>query len=118
LASGARPDDPRLQLLEQAKRVRLELDAEAEQAAEVTFHQAQVLALVEAQDSQATVSKMAPVLDRAVHTLPAAVDGMERKGLVQRFANKGEDRRIVRAGLTGAGNDALAKLRETDLPLP
>ena len=55
--------------MEQAKQAQAALDAEAEQAANVTFNQAQVLALVGQAEEGAMVSRLAPVLNRAVHTL-------------------------------------------------
>jgi len=112
-------NDPRLQIMEQAKQAQAALDTEAEQAAGVTFNQSQVLVLIsQAGDEGAMVSKLAPLLDRAIHTLTAAVTGLERKGLVQRMSKKGEDRRIVRIKLTAEGTDAVAKLGATSLPLP
>jgi DNA-binding MarR family transcriptional regulator len=110
--------DPRLAILEQAKKVRAELDAEAAAAAGVTFNQAQVIALIDEAGGDAMVSKLAPLLDRAVHTLTSAVSGLERLGLVERIRRRGEDGRIVRIALTGTGRDALSKLRLTGLPLP
>ena len=118
MASSSWRSDPRLQLMAQAKKAQAELDAEAESSAGVTFNQGQVLALVGRSDSDAMVSKLAPTLDRAVHTLTSAVSGLEKKGLVQRLKKKGEDGRIVRIRLTASGEDALAKLRATSLPLP
>ncbi len=105
--------------MERAKQAQAALDTEAEQAAGVTFNQGQVLVLIsQAGADGAMVSKLAPLLDRAIHTLTAAVSGLERKGLVQRMSQKGEDRRIVRIKLTTAGTDAVANLGATSLPLP
>ena len=112
-------NDPRLQIMEQAKLVQATLDAEAEQTANVTFNQSQVLVLIsQAGVEGAMVTKLSPLLGRAVHTLTAAVSGLQRKGLVQRLSLKGEDRRIVRIRLTAEGLDAVAKLRTSSLPLP
>ena len=104
--------------MEQAKQAQAALDAEAEQSADVTFNQGQVLALVGQAEEGAMVSRLAPVLNRAVHTLTSAVSGLEKKGMVERFSKKGEDRRIVRIRLTAPGQEALIKLRTTSLPLP
>ena len=112
-------NDPRLQLMEQAKVVQAALDAEAEQAANMTFNQSQVLVLIGQAGEQGTmVTKLAPLLGRAAHTLTVAVDGLQRKGLVQRLSRKGDDRRIIWIRLTAEGVDAVAKLRASSLPLP
>ena len=118
MTTSKQKDDPRLRLLEEAKQVRTALDAEAKEAASVTFNQAQMLALIDARRDEATVSELAPTLDRAVHTMTSAVTGLQNLGLVERFAKKGEDRRIVRIRLTSQGSNALGKLRATTLPLP
>ena len=105
-------------ILANAKKVREELDAEANAAAGVKFNQAVVLSHIGLQGSDAMVSRLAVALDRAVHTLTSAVNGLERKGLVERLQRKGEDRRIIRIRLTTKGAAALDKLRESSLPLP
>ena len=110
MATSSRKDDPRLRLLEEAKQVHAALDAEANGAAQVTFNQAQMLALIDARGDEATVSELAPKLDRAVLTMTSAVTGLQKLGLVERFAKKGEDRRIVRIRLTRQGKEALGKL--------
>jgi DNA-binding MarR family transcriptional regulator len=104
--------------MEQAKRTQAALDAQADEAAGLTYNQSQVLTLVGQSEEGAMVSKLAPVLDRAVHTLTVAVTGLEKKGLLQRLTIKGEDARIVRIKLTADGVDAVSKLRATTLPLP
>jgi DNA-binding MarR family transcriptional regulator len=110
--------DERLMILERAKQIRSELDAEAGVAAGVKFNQAVVLSHIASLGGDAMVSRLGPALNRAVHTLTTAVSGLERKGLVERFQRKGEDRRVVRINLTPQGVAALNKLRETTLPLP
>ncbi len=58
-------NDPRLQLMERAKLVQAALDAEAEQTANVTFNQSQVLVLISRAGAEgAMVSKLAPLLGR------------------------------------------------------
>ena len=109
--------DERLVILEKAKTFRAELDAEATAAAGVKFNQAVVLSKIALAGDNARVSRLAPALDRAVHTLTMAVNGLERKGLVERLQRKGEDRRVIRIRLTAEGDAALKKLRETTLPL-
>ena len=111
-------NDERLVILEEAKKVRAALDAEATAAAGVKFNQAVVLSKIASAGDDAMVSRLGPALDRAVHTLTSAVNGLVRKGLVERLQRKGEDRRIFRIRLTADGEAALTKLRETTLPLP
>jgi DNA-binding MarR family transcriptional regulator len=111
-------NDERLVILEKAKKVRADLDAEATAAAGVKFNQAVVLSQIALAGDNAMVSRLGPALDRAVHTLTTAVSGLERKGLIVRIQRKGEDRRVFRINLTPAGTDVLTKLRETTLPLP
>ncbi len=110
--------DERLMVLAKAKKVREELDGEASAAAGVKFNQAVVLSQIALLGSDATVSQLAAALDRAVHTLTSAVNGLEKQRLVQRLKRKGEDRRIIRIQLTSQGDATLKRLRQTSLPLP
>lgn len=73
----------------------------------ITMNQYVVLLLVEQDQGRATVSTLAERLGRAVHTLTAAVNGLEKKGLVLRQTIRGEDRRIIRIATTREGRFAL-----------
>lgn len=100
-----------LTVLEQAHRVHELLNDRAISASGLTLNQALVLSEIVDANGRATVSDLAWKLGRAVHTLTAAVSGLERKKLVIRQTVRGEDRRIVRIAPTEHGRDALAQFR-------
>lgn len=98
-------------VLETAHRVHDSLNDVSLSAAGLTLNQALVLSEIEGAKGRATVSELAATLGRAVHTLTSAVNGLERKKMVVRHSIKGEDRRIIRIGITDAGQDALLAFR-------
>ena len=92
-------------------KLRLQLNDLGQAAASVTLNQAVLLSQIAAAGNVAMVSRLGAERGRAVHTMTSAVTGAEKKGLVERRKIKGEDRRVIRIGLTSQGEDALASFR-------
>ena len=98
-------------MIERALKLRLQLNDLGQAAPGVTLNQAVLLSQIAAAGNLATVSGLSGARKRPVHTLTTAVDGVEKKGLVQRSKIKGEDGRVIRIGLTSEGAAALASFR-------
>ena len=100
-----------LVVLERALRLHQELNHRGQAAAGVTLNQAVLLAEIEASGDLATGSTLSRKLGRAPHTVTAGINGIEKKRLVERRKVKGEDRRVIRIGLTDQGASVLVTFR-------
>ena len=78
-----------LATLERALRLHHELNDQGQASAGVTQIQALQLAEIEASDDLATGTGLSRKLGRAPHTVTAGINGIKKKGLVERRKVKG-----------------------------
>jgi len=83
-----------LSLMESGRRVREALDTLAEHETGLRFNQLVVLAAVRALGDTATVTTLAARLGRAVHTETSAVNGLVKRGYLERLQDRNGDRRL------------------------
>lgn len=98
-------------MIERAHRVKETLDEACAAYTFVTLHHLAVMAEVRRAKGRATVSELATVFNRAVHTMTSAIDRLDKHHLTTRYTVNGEDRRIIRIRLTGRGDEVLDKVR-------